>query len=247
MEKGSSEPQPGLATAKGDGPAPQYSASVRSWSGGGVFSLGLVRLPLAQLTPGPCLGLHWAWGALAHQHFRKIPQPVSKLISITHIPCLPTHKISCMNWQPCGKWSEALLLSNRATSWLYFNMVASTQLQGNSQVVPLLSTLSRKQKLLKSRLSLHLIYYYSSHRGIGSEREDCCCCSVTKLCLTVWNPMDCSTPHCLSFTISWDLFKFMSIEWMMLSNHLILCCPPSPFAFNLSQLQGLLQHLSLTL
>ena len=29
----------------------------------------------------------------------------------------------------------------------------------------------------------------------------------------------------LSFTISWSLFKLMSIEWMMLSNHLILCCP----------------------
>ena len=53
---------------------------------GGVFSLGLVRLPLPQLTPGPCLSLHWAWGALAHQHFWKIPQPVSKLISITHVP-----------------------------------------------------------------------------------------------------------------------------------------------------------------
>ena len=29
----------------------------------------------------------------------------------------------------------------------------------------------------------------------------------------------------LSFTISWSLLKPMSIELMMLSNHLILCCP----------------------
>ena len=29
----------------------------------------------------------------------------------------------------------------------------------------------------------------------------------------------------LSFTISWSLLKFMSIELMMPSNHLILCCP----------------------
>ena len=28
----------------------------------------------------------------------------------------------------------------------------------------------------------------------------------------------------LSFTISWSLLKLMSIEWMMPSNHLILCC-----------------------
>ena len=29
----------------------------------------------------------------------------------------------------------------------------------------------------------------------------------------------------LSFTISSSLLRFMSIEWVMLSNHLILCCP----------------------
>ena len=29
----------------------------------------------------------------------------------------------------------------------------------------------------------------------------------------------------LSFSISWSLLKFMSIESVMLSNHLILCCP----------------------
>ena len=35
----------------------------------------------------------------------------------------------------------------------------------------------------------------------------------------------------LSLTISWSLPKFMSIELVMLSNHLILCLLPSPFAF----------------
>ena len=37
----------------------------------------------------------------------------------------------------------------------------------------------------------------------------------------------------LSFTISWSLLKFMSIEWMMPSNHLILCYPllPPPSIF----------------
>ena len=36
--------------------------------------------------------------------------------------------------------------------------------------------------------------------------------------------MDCSTPGFLSFTISWSLFKLTSIESVMLSNHLVLCC-----------------------
>ena len=43
----------------------------------------------------------------------------------------------------------------------------------------------------------------------------------------------------LSFTASRSSLKLMSIELMMTSNHLILCCPPSPPALNLSQ--GLFQ------
>ena len=57
--------------------------------------------------------------------------------------------------------------------------------------------------------------------------------SVTQSCLTLCDPMDCSTPGFLSFTISWSLFKLTSIESVMLSNHLIHCCPllllPSTF------------------
>ena len=45
----------------------------------------------------------------------------------------------------------------------------------------------------------------------------------------------------LSFTISWSLLKFMSIELVMLSNYLIPCCPFLPFVFNLSQHQSLFQ------
>ena len=48
----------------------------------------------------------------------------------------------------------------------------------------------------------------------------------------------------LSFTISWSLLRFMSMESVILSNHLILCCPllllPSSFpaseSFPMSQL-----------
>ena len=38
-------------------------------------------------------------------------------------------------------------------------------------------------------------------------------------------PMDCSTPGFLSFTVSQSLFKLMFIESVMPSNHLILCRP----------------------
>ena len=57
----------------------------------------------------------------------------------------------------------------------------------------------------------------------------CVCCSAAQSCLC--DLMDCRTPgfpvlhHLLSFTISRSLLKLMSIEFLMPSNHLILCCP----------------------
>ena len=52
------------------------------------------------------------------------------------------------------------------------------------------------------------------------------CCSVSKSCPTLYNPMDCAARQApLSSTISWSLLKFMSIELVMPSNHLILCHP----------------------
>ena len=47
--------------------------------------------------------------------------------------------------------------------------------------------------------------------------------SVAKLCPTLCNPWTAACQAFLSFTISWSLLKFMSIELMMPSNHLILC------------------------
>ena len=44
--------------------------------------------------------------------------------------------------------------------------------------------------------------------------------------LTLCKPMDCSTSASLSITNSWSLCKLMSIELVIPSNHLILCCPP---------------------
>ena len=49
------------------------------------------------------------------------------------------------------------------------------------------------------------------------------CCLVAKLCPTLCDPMDWPHVHQASpsFTISRSLLKFMSIELVMLSNHLI--------------------------
>ena len=53
----------------------------------------------------------------------------------------------------------------------------------------------------------------------------CCCCSVAKSCLTLCDPMDYSNQVPISSAIFWGLLKFMSIESVMLSNHLIFCYP----------------------
>ena len=51
------------------------------------------------------------------------------------------------------------------------------------------------------------------------------CCSVTKLCPTLWDPMTAAHQASMSFTISWSFLKLMSIESVMPSNHLILRRP----------------------
>ena len=45
------------------------------------------------------------------------------------------------------------------------------------------------------------------------------------MCLTLCDHINCSISGFLSFTISWGLLTLMSIELVMPSNHLILCCP----------------------
>ena len=57
--------------------------------------------------------------------------------------------------------------------------------------------------------------------------SECCCCSVSESCLILCDPMDYTARQAPpSLTISQNLLKFMAIESVMLSNHLILCHPP---------------------
>ena len=56
----------------------------------------------------------------------------------------------------------------------------------------------------------------------GNCKEDCYH-SVTKSCLSLYDPTDYITPGSLSSAISWSLLRFISVESMKLSNHLIFC------------------------
>ena len=60
-----------------------------------------------------------------------------------------------------------------------------------------------------------------AHLGMYTVKS---CCSVTKSCLTL-QPHWLHHARLLSPPLSLSLLKFMSIELVMLSNHLILYCP----------------------
>ena len=54
---------------------------------------------------------------------------------------------------------------------------------------------------------------------------DCCCCSVTQTCPTLWTPQTAADQASLSLTVSRSLPKFMTIASVMPSRHLILWHP----------------------
>ena len=60
-----------------------------------------------------------------------------------------------------------------------------------------------------------------------SRQESVQFSSIAQLFLTLCDPMDCIHQASLSITNSWSLFKLMSTESVMPSNHLIFC-PPAP-------------------
>ena len=67
-------------------------------------------------------------------------------------------------------------------------------------------------------------FFFHNILGKPFGQPNFCCCSVAKSCPTLCDPVDCSRPGFPALHYLPE-FKFMSIEFMMLSNHLILCHP----------------------
>ena len=81
--------------------------------------------------------------------------------------------------------------------------------------------------------ALSQVYFSSQHFHISRLESDCLsvsethCCSIAKSRVTLFDPMDCSTPGrqaSLSFAISQSLLKLKSVESVMPSNHLRDTC-----------------------
>ena len=68
------------------------------------------------------------------------------------------------------------------------------------------------------------IYIHICFGGFFSQILFPCCCSVTQLCPTLREPMDCSTP---GFPVLHYLPEFFQthVHWVNDTNHLILCHP----------------------
>ena len=80
---------------------------------------------------------------------------------------------------------------------------------------------------------LHMLQTISQISLVDIYLPPCC----FQCCLVWFFMIMCTAAHqaSLSFTISQILLKHMSIESVMPSNHLILCCPLAPPALSLSQ------------
>ena len=83
---------------------------------------------------------------------------------------------------------------------------------------------------------LGLLLHLSEPRALGAEGERwpdgppalsslSSLLQCSRQALRPCSPMDCGTPGSLSFTISQSLFKLISTESVMSSNHLIFCHP----------------------
>ena len=101
-----------------------------------------------------------------------------------------------------------------------------------------LHTLTSFKKIFGSGLSLHILFLIFFLIGIYPDfamfseikASDLylplilSVSSVAQSCLTLCDPMECRTPGFMSITNSWSLLKLISVESVMASNHLILCC-----------------------
>ena len=93
----------------------------------------------------------------------------------------------------------------------------------------------------------HLAWVTSHHRLLPLHVESLLsffCCPVAKLCLTLWDPTDCSTP---GFSVLHYLLEFTQTHVHRVGDAIQPSHPlssPSPPVFNLSQHQGLFKWVS---
>ena len=84
--------------------------------------------------------------------------------------------------------------------------------------------------LFNKEVNLNVIGFY-----IMPIFVQACCCSLAQLCLTLWNPMDCSTP---GFPVHHRLWELGQTHVHQVGDAIQPSPSSSPPGFNLSQHQG---------
>ena len=134
-------------------------------------------------------------------------------------------------------WLPNVLLFSIRLSFFYIVVPYRSQSSSsNTSLKLLLAIFMLVFENLSIWLCLSLVSWPECVRILGYSGYHLQFSSATHLCLTLCNPMDCSTP---SFSVPhqlWSLLKLMSFELVIPSNHLILWCPlllmPSIFPNN---------------
>ena len=124
--------------------------------------------------------------------------------------------------------SIALKYKNWGWGWRYVNIDQNAFVSWHSAQFHAIKYVLKK---LKSHGLCTEVIYNPSFSSVQSLNH-------VQLFATPWTAAHQAS---LSITNSQSLLKLMSIESVMPFNHLILCRPLSPPAFNLSQHQGLFQ------
>ena len=97
---------------------------------------------------------------------------------------------------------------------------------------------------INSELLVTLMGFVRKHTHTHTHTKHLFHDQFSCLVVSLWDPMNCSTPASLSITNSQRLLKLSSIESVMPSNHRILCRPyssclqsfPTSGSFQMSQL-----------
>ena len=121
-------------------------------------------------------------------------------------------------------WSDSwtnVLLTGGLVCWKVDENIDQLKPAGTEEVISRWASSLKKWEVATdvSRAPVISVLVASCHVGL------LLCCSVAESCPTLCNPTDCSMPGFPVFHYLWSLLRLMSIESMMPSHHLILCCP----------------------
>ena len=141
----------------------------------------------------------------------------------------PMSQLYAWGGQSIGVSASASFLLKNTQDWspLEWTGWISLQSKGLSRVFSNTTVRKHSEILIHTPKNLPIsntIQCFLELQSQGSATI-CCCCSLTKSCLTVWTPWTAACQASLSFTSFWRFLKLISTESVMPSSRLIFYFP----------------------